>query len=326
MHSGNVVFTDLHPKTSDTQEELITGLTVRPRSINPKYFYDEQGSRLFEAITQLDEYYPSRTETRILADNAAAIAAVCGANCVLVEPGSGNCEKVRHLLDAIAPDVFVPMDISSSFLHEAAQNLGNDFPWLQVHAICADFNMHWQDMPELPGGRRIIFYPGSTIGNLEPDAACAFLVHMGEWMGPDGGAIIGVDLHKSSDRLDAAYNDNQGITAAFNRNILSHVNRLIDAEFDLALFQHHAFYDVEKRRIEMHLISDLDQSVRCNGSVLAFHQGEKIHTEYSYKYSVEDFVALAERAGLIVAQTWLDEEKLFSVHYLQKSPASLRGL
>ena len=164
---------------------------------------------MFEAITQLDEYYPSRTETRILADNAAAIAAVCGANCVLVEPGSGNCEKVRYLLDAIAPDVFVPMDISSSFLHEAAQNLGNDFPWLQVHAICADFNMHWQDMPELPSGRRIIFYPGSTIGNLEPDAACAFLVHMGEWMGPDGGAIIGVDLHKSSDRLDAAYNDNR---------------------------------------------------------------------------------------------------------------------
>jgi len=245
---------------------------------------------------------------------------------VLVEPGSGNCEKVRSLLDAVAPKVFVPMDISSSFLREAAQKLGQDFPWLQVHAVCADFNTHWNDMPELPVGRRIIFYPGSTIGNLEPEAACAFLKHMGEWMGTDGGAIIGVDLHKASDRLDAAYNDAQGITAAFNRNILSHVNRLLDAEFDPELFAHRASYDNEKRRIEMHLVSEKDQAVRCNGSVLEFHGGETIHTEYSYKYSIDDFANLAQRAGLKLAQSWVDEDKLFSVHYLQKDPVSSQGL
>jgi len=326
MHSGNVVFTDLHPKTSDTRQEIVEGLAQQERYINPKYFYDERGSRLFEAITELDEYYPTRTEIGILSQNAAAIAAACGVNCVLVEPGSGNCEKVRSLLDAIAPKVFVPMDISSSFLREAAVQLGSDFPWLQVHAVCADFNTHWHDMPELPAGRRIIFYPGSTIGNLEPDAACAFLAHMGEWMGEDGGAIIGVDLHKASERLDAAYNDAKGITAAFNRNILSHVNRLLDAEFDVELFAHRAFYDSDRRRIEMHLVSEQDQAVRCNGNVLKFHEGETIHTEYSYKYSIDDFARLAQRAGLQLSQSWVDQDELFSVHYLQKSPASQQGL
>jgi dimethylhistidine N-methyltransferase len=325
MLSRNVEFTDLHPRTSDTRQEILTGLEQQPRSINPKYFYDEQGSRLFEAITELDEYYPTRTEIGILSDNAAAIAAACGADSVLVEPGSGNCEKVRYLLDAMKPHTYVPMDISSSFLRQAADQLGSDFPWLQVHAVCADFNTRWQDMPKLPTGRRIIFYPGSTIGNLEPDDACAFLAHLGQWMGDDGGAIVGVDLHKSHARLEAAYNDSQGVTAAFNRNMLSHVNRLLDAQFNVELFRHHAVYNSDRRRIEMHLVSEKDQSVRCNGSVLKFHEGETIHTEYSYKYSVDDFASLAQRAGLTLSQSWLDKDKLFSVHYLQKSPVSPQG-
>lgn len=315
--SENVAFTDLHPSLGDSRSEILAGLYAPRKSINPKFFYDEYGSRLFEAITRLPEYYPTRTEVNILRANAAEIAAACGADCVLIEPGSGNSEKVRYLLTALAPRAYVPMDISADFLQEAAQELGREYPELAIHAVCADFNTDEAAMPALPAAKRVIFYPGSTIGNLVPSAAQAFLLRLRSWMGANGGALIGVDLHKSSAVLNAAYNDKQGITAEFNLNILRHINTLVDAEFETTAFRHHAFYDSEKQRIEMHLVSKLEQSVGCDGDMIDFEPGESIQTEYSYKYTVAGFQALAHSAGLNIQKSWLDDRQLFSVHYLE---------
>jgi dimethylhistidine N-methyltransferase len=313
----NVAFTDLHPSAGDRRSEILEGLRAPRKSINPKYFYDERGSRLFEAITRLPEYYPTRTEARILSDNAAAIASACGPDCLLIEPGSGNCEKVRYLLDAVAPKAYVPIDISADFLQQAARDLAGDYPGLAIHAVCADFSAAWQATPSLPAGRRIIFYPGSTIGNLQPDEAREFLAGLQSWMGSAGGALVGVDLHKSAAVLNAAYNDSEGITAEFNLNILRHINTVVDAEFDPDDFQHRAFYDSDRQRIEMHLVSRRDQSVPCNGATIELARGETIQTEYSYKYTVPGFQELASSAGLTVRQSWLDDRELFSVHYLE---------
>jgi dimethylhistidine N-methyltransferase len=318
---GNVVFTDLHPAPGDSRSEILRGLMASQKTINPKYFYDERGSRLFETITRLPEYYPTRTEAAILRRHAGEIAAVCADDCVLIEPGSGNCEKVRYLLRELNPAVYVPMDISADFLRRAACELGAEYPQLAIHAVCADFNDGWEAMPPLPAGRRVIFYPGSTIGNLEPDQARAFLSRVRSWMGAGGGALIGVDLHKSADILHPAYNDAQGVTADFNLNILHHVNRLADADFDPARFEHRAFYDDERQRIEMHLVSKVAQSVQCNGAAVNFARGETIRTEYSHKYTVAGFAALARGVGLQISRSWLDEAQLFSVNYLEPSPA-----
>jgi dimethylhistidine N-methyltransferase len=315
---GNVHFDNQHPNQGDGELELLHGLRGSPKTINPKYFYDARGSQLFDLITRLPEYYPTRTENGILQRYRAEIARCCGVGCVLIEPGSGNSEKVRFLLESVRPQAYVPLDISADFLLRSAEQLGVEFPWLQIHAVCADFCLHLNLSPDLPRGRRVIFYPGSTIGNLEPQAAVAFLKRMHRWMESDGGAVIGVDLHKSTQILNAAYNDSAGITADFNRNILSHINPLLDAEFDPAAFQHRAFYNTKAQRIEMHLVSEQAQRVRVNGSAIDFVAGESIHTESSYKYTVDSFSRLAEQAGLVVRRSWLDNDALFSVHYLER--------
>jgi dimethylhistidine N-methyltransferase len=194
-----------------------------------------------------------------------------------------------------------------------------EYPWLQIHAICADFGDNWTVSRDLPAGKRVVFYPGSTIGNLDPTAAIAFLTRLCDWIGTDGGALLGVDLHKSTEVLNAAYNDAAGITAEFNLNILDRINRLLPAGFERNKFAHRAFYDADQQRIEMHLQSLCSQTVQCNGETVEFYEGETIHTENSYKYTVEGFAKLAEKAGLEIQTTWLDENKLFSVHYLVPS-------
>ena len=312
----NVSFRNEHPAVGDSREELVAGLRQAQKVINPKYFYDERGSQLFDRITRLPEYYPTRTEIDILTRHRQEISAACETGCLFIEPGSGNCEKVRLLLDDLRPSAYVPVDISADFLQQAAIQLGNEYPWLTIHAVCADFNHSWSFIDDMPAGKRVVFYPGSTIGNLEPENAVIFLKRVRKMIGDGGGALIGVDLHKSSARLNAAYNDEAGITADFNRNVLARVNVLLDAEFDPAWFQHHAFYDSQKQRIEMHLVSERTHTVRCNGSHIEFGEGETIHTENSYKYTLEGFAELAARAGLALDHSWLDDEQLFSVHYL----------
>ena len=313
----NVSFLDEHPAVGDSREELLLGLQQGQKIINPKYFYDHRGSELFDQITRLPEYYPTRTEIEILTRYRKEISAACETGCLFIEPGSGNCEKARLLLDDLRPSAYVPVDISADFLLQAATQLGSEYPWLSVRAVCADFNYSWSFLDDLPEGKRVVFYPGSTIGNLEPKAAVAFLKRVRSVLGNNGGALMGVDLHKSSERLNAAYNDAAGVTAQFNLNVLGRVNELLDAEFDPAAFRHHAFYDSQKQRIEMHLISECAQTVPCNGTPIDFAQGESIHTENSYKYTLEGFAELADSAGLSVEQSWLDDEQLFSVHYLK---------
>jgi dimethylhistidine N-methyltransferase len=312
----NVVFEDQQPDHSESRAELLAGLQLPQKKINPKYFYDARGSELFEQITELQEYYPTRTEMDILNSYADEIAAYCGSDCVLIEPGSGSSEKVRLLLDSIKPAAYVPVDISADFLYESALKLGREFPWLNVHAICADFADQWQARTELPEGRRVVFYPGSTIGNMEPRDAAAFLAKLRQWIGSDGGVVVGVDLHKSEQVLNAAYNDSRGVTARFNLNILNSVNRLADADFCRKNFSHRAFYNRDLKRIEMHLVSKQPQTVKVNGSSIQFDEGETLHTENSYKYSLQDFEALSSTAGFTLQKSWLDANKLFSVHYL----------
>lgn len=313
----NVSFHSEHPEQGDDLEELMHGLQQPQKYINPKYFYDAAGSELFDLITRLPEYYASRTEKTILRTHSAEIAQRCGADCILIEPGSGSSEKVRLLLDQVRPASYVPLDISESFLFDAASQLGREFPWLSVHAVCADFASDWTFIENLASGKRVVFYPGSTLGNLEPEAAQRFLSKLARTIGADGGAIIGVDLHKEERRLNAAYNDAQGITAAFNLNVLDHINPLLNANFDSQYFSHDAFYNQELKRIEMHLVSSRDQVITCNSESIELRRDETIHTENSYKYTVEGFTELAARAGLAVKQTWLDDDQLFSVHYLE---------
>jgi dimethylhistidine N-methyltransferase len=277
----NVIFEDQHPAAGDSRAELLAGLNQSQKKINPKFFYDARGSELFEQITQLQEYYPTRSERSILATNATEIAQYCGDDCVLIEPGSGSSEKVRLLLEAMRPAVYMPLDISSEFLCQSAIKLGREFPWLRIHAICADFSDQWQERTELPAGRRVVFYPGSTIGNLEPQRAHQFLSGLCHLVGDDGGVLIGVDLHKSEQLLTAAYNDEQGVTAEFNLNVLNSVNKLTDAEFRHEDFSHHAFYNEDLRRIEMHLVSKASKTVKINGSSIDFQKGETLHTENS---------------------------------------------
>jgi dimethylhistidine N-methyltransferase len=314
----NVSFRDEHPDPGDGREQIFAGLSATPKRVNPMWFYDQRGSELFDEITRLPEYYPTRTEVALLKRYAAAISACCGADCTLIEPGSGSSEKVRLLLGSLRPRAYVPVDISADFLRQAASALGLEYPWLAVHAVCADFNAGWTFLDDLPAGRRVVFYPGSTLGNLEPEAARSFMRSLAGLVGDDGGVLIGVDRHKDRATLEAAYNDSAGVTAAFNLNLLARFNALLDADFDAARFRHHAFYNERDRRIEMHLVSDGEQTVTTDGRQLHFADGETIHTENSYKYSDDDFTALAHYAGFEVRESWTDEKRLFGVHYLQR--------
>ena len=317
---NNVHFFDAHPEQGDYRREILAGLRTRPRSVNPKWFYDSAGSELFAAITQLPEYYPTRTEVALLERYRGEIGRRCGTGTVFIEPGSGNCEKARLLLEDLAPAAYVPLDISAQFLREAAMQLGDEYPWLPVHAICADFGAFPTFEAQLPRGKRVIFYPGSTIGNLEPQAAVTFLAGLRDVIGSDGGILIGVDLHKDTARLEAAYNDSAGVTARFNLNMLTHINRLLGTDFDTAAFAHRAFYNEDLRRIEMHLVRLREQTVRCAEAEFHFRAQETLHTENSYKYTVDAFAALAGEAGLEQQQSWVDAEQLFSVHYLAANP------
>lgn len=321
--ASKFAFYDFQPSESDCREEILKGLKKPQKTINPKYFYDSNGSALFEKITQLAEYYPTRVERSILEQKKEEIAACCGDLCVLIEPGSGSSEKIRLLLESIKPQAYVPIDIAGEFLYESAECLAEAYPWLDIRAYCDDFATYDGSRYNLPFGRRVVFYPGSTIGNMTPENAVAFLNKIRHWMGVDGGLIIGVDLHKQETALNAAYNDKAGITALFNLNILDHVNSLLGADFHKENYDHLAFYNVGKRRIEMHLKSNRDHYVNISGESIAVIRGETIHTENSYKYTTESFGELAHQAGLQIEKSWLDEDKLFSVHFLTSAPTGI---
>jgi dimethylhistidine N-methyltransferase len=299
-------------------DDVIAGLTARPKHLSPKYFYDEAGSRLFEAITALPEYYPTRCELAILREHAADVAGFFPPGAALIEFGSGSSRKARIVLDA-APNIkaYVPVDISFEMLAQDANELRRDHPGLMVLPFAADFTAPFELPAAVAGMPRTGFFPGSTIGNFEPREAAALLRHVGKMLGPGAALIIAVDLIKDAGVLDAAYNDAAGVTAAFNLNLLSRINRELGADFDLGCFRHRAFYNRDRHRIEMHLVSAIRQTVRVAGRMFEFRAGETIHTENSYKYTVASFAELARESGWSPAAVWTDAGDNFSVHALR---------
>lgn len=301
----------------DLLGELIAGLSGRPRAISPKFFYDARGSELFEAICRLPEYYPTRTETAILKACAPDIARRTAPGSVLIELGSGASEKVRLLLDALRPQAYLGIDISRDFLLGATRRLAQDYPWLSVHAACADFSQPLALSYPPPGVPRLVFFPGSSIGNFTPCESVALLERLHPLVGAGGGFLLGVDLQKDPRVIRAAYNDAHGVTAAFNRNVLHHLRREYGARLDPEGFAHEAVYNEGLGRIEMYLVSRREQEIRLGDRVFPFAAGERLHTEYSYKYTIEGFQALAREAGYRAEAVWTDLRRYFSVHYLR---------
>ena len=315
--SAGYSFHDLNPDTGRFLDDVMAGLSRPQKALPPKYFYDPQGCALFEAICGLPEYYLTRAEIVLMRGQVGDMARHLEPGSVLIEYGSGDGRKTRILIEAIRPVAYVPIDIARAQLGATAAQIVREFPQLKVIAVCADYSRPL-DLPELDGlgPRRIVYFPGSTIGNFTPAEAAAFLAGAREQVGAGGGLLIGVDLKKDAARLDAAYNDTRGVTAAFNLNLLARINRELRADFDLSAFRHRAFYDEAMGRIEMHLESVTAQAVTIGGRVIRFRKGETIHTENSCKYSIREFQELARAAGLAPVECWLDAEQLFSVHYL----------
>ena len=301
------------------REDVLAGLSLPRKSIPPKYFYDAKGSRLFEAICRLKEYYPTRAELQLMRLHMRAIARFAGRGCALIEYGSGAGRKSRLLIEAVRPSAYIPVDISDDALRGAAERLRRRFPWLALHPVHGDFSRPLKIPMAQAKGRRVVYFPGSTIGNLTPAEAHAFLRATRRQVGPRGAMLVGVDLKKDVARLHAAYNDAKGVTAAFNLNLLARINRELGGDFNLRRFRHTAFYDASLGRIEMHLVSVAAQTVRIGRFRFEFAVGESIHTENSYKYSVAEFQALAEEAGFRSAKVWLDANKRFSLHGLAAS-------
>ncbi len=312
------LFHDLHPDTENLRGDVLSGLAQPRKWLPPKYFYDARGSELFEAICALPEYYPTRTELAMMQAGAAEMARVLGPQCLLIEYGAGSGRKTRVLIEALAPVAYMAIDISRTALRHCAGELAAAYPGVRVAAVCADYARPLP-LPTIEGVqplRRVIYFPGSTIGNFTRPEALAFLRHVHAVAGPGGAMLVGVDLKKDPARLHAAYNDAQGVTAAFNLNLLTRINRELNGNFGVGAFEHHAFYDESEGRIEMHLRSLREQQVSVAGQAFHFSAGETIHTENSCKYSVEEFQQLARDAGFTAAHCWTDAEQLFSIHYL----------
>ncbi len=313
---GVVRFYSFLPRAERLSEDVLAGLALPQKSIPPKYFYDEQGCRLFEAICELPEYYLTRTEMAILRGNIAEIAQFVGPEAQLIEFGSGVQAKTRILIQALQTQLYVPVDIALDTLRASSNELALRFPFLNIVGICADHTRPLA-LPEFVGvpiRRKAVFFPGSTVGNFTPAEALVFLRQARKIAGAGGVLLIGVDLKKDKTTLDAAYADPGGVTAQFNLNLLHRINRELEADFQVKRFRHKAFYDPILGRVEMHLESQYSQFVHVAGRRFDFALGETIHTEISCKYSIAEFQELGKRAGFTPEKVWTDPEQLFSVH------------
>lgn len=316
----NIKLYDLHPPLEDFRAEVLAGLTQPQKCISPKFLYDKRGAELFDQICTLEEYYLTRTEMLLLRTHAAELAELIGDG-ALIEFGSGSSQKIRILLDALATPAALPtyvaLDISRQHLQESCVNLVRMYPSLQTIAICTDYTQTLQlpEIPSIQNKHRIGFFPGSSIGNLQPEEAIEFLKNVATLLQPDGGLLIGVDLKKSKTILEPAYDDAKGISAAFALNLLVRINRELGADFDLDHFTYRAFYN-PIGRIEMYIVSLQNQVVHLGQTEIPFKEGETLRTEYSYKYSIAEFQELAQSAGFQSKQVWTDPQQLFSLHYL----------
>lgn len=309
---------DHAPDEAQMRREVLDGLSQSPRRLPSKYLYDARGAELFEQICDVAEYYLTRTETAILKTHGGEMADRIGPRAQIIEPGSGSGEKARLLLECLdEPAGYVPIDISRQQLETVAAALNRAFPALEVQPICADFTAELHiPTPGTPPNRRVVFFPGSTIGNVTPDSSVELLAKMSKVAGPGGAVLVGVDLKKDRRILERAYDDEAGVSAAFALNYLDRLNRELGADFKRDQFAYSAYYNGEVGRIEMSIVSKCDQTVRIGQQHLEFHAGERVLTEYSYKFSTEEFAALAGRAGLSVQRVWTDAGKLFSVQLL----------
>lgn len=305
--------------TSAFARDVIGDLSRAPKRLSPKYFYDSTGSELFEQITLLPEYYPTRTELSILRDQGQAISAMLPEGAALVEFGAGATTKVRLLLAECRLAAYVPVDISGEFLNAQAEALRADYPTLAIHPVTADFTAPFELPAAVRDMPKVGFFPGSTLGNFEPGEACTFLKSARAILGKGARMVIGVDLEKDERTLYDAYNDTAGITARFNLNVLHRINRELGGDFDVGAFIHRAIYNRDRHRIEMHLISKKAFTAEVLGKKFSFRPGESIHTESSYKYSIERFDLLARVSGWKLLESWTDEAGLFSVHALVAS-------
>lgn len=305
----------------DFLNSVLSGLSAPQKRFASKYFYDEAGSRLFDEICGLDEYYVTRTEISVMRANAAEMAAELGAACLLIEYGSGNGAKIRSLLDHLpVPVAYAPVDIAGEHLAAASASIAADYPGVDVLPVHADFTVPFPvPTPTWRPARTVAYFPGSTIGNFTPVEASQLLTQMGVVCGSGGGLLIGVDLQKPQDVLEAAYNDGQGITAAFNLNILARINRELGADFHLNGFVHRAFWNPDDSRIEMHLVSRAFQVVRVGGQRFEVAAEESILTEYSHKYTIAGFTQLVESAGFVLRSRWTDPRNWFGVFYFEIS-------
>jgi dimethylhistidine N-methyltransferase len=307
---------DLKPKVAEFRADVIAGLSSRPKRLLPKYFYDERGSQLFDQICQVEEYYPTRTEMKILDDHADEIDEILEYPSSIIEYGSGSSSKIKKLLLRSSKiRRYVPIDISKNHLHRSALHLRQDFPKLDIMAVCADYTdpAALSQIKLKEENNKYIFFPGSTIGNLEPNEAMELLRNTGSLIGSKGKMILGIDLIKDEERLVAAYNDSQGVTAAFNLNILHRINRELACDFQPGNFEHVALFNREKSRMEMHLRSKVKQDVRIDEAVYSFEKGETIHTESSHKYDLDTFKIFVQEAGMQVQHSFTDANLDFAV-------------
>ncbi|MEO6418409.1 MAG: L-histidine N(alpha)-methyltransferase [Polyangiaceae bacterium] len=316
---GPITLYDYAPTPESFRDEVLRGLARRPKSIPCKFFYDERGSRLFDEICDLDEYYLTRTETAILQASAGEMAALVGPGALLVELGSGSGIKTRLLLDELVePAGYVPVDIAREHLIASAALLCDAYPHLDVLPVCADYTRAMTlPRPQRAHDGVCFFFPGSTIGNMNPTEATSFLSHLRTLAGGPCGVLVGVDLKKDRTVLEPAYNDKRGVTAAFNMNLFTRINREIGGDFDASQFRHRAFFNEAESRVEMHLVSACRQTAHVGPVPVTFDEGETILTEYSHKFSLEHMKAIAEKSGFRVKRVWTDEKALFSVQYFR---------
>jgi dimethylhistidine N-methyltransferase len=309
-----LTFHDYKPGTLSLFDAVVNGLSQENKSIAPKFFYDQRGSKLFDLICNQPEYYPPTVEQDLLLNLAGELVVLTGQDRLLIEPGAGSAAKVRLLLKTLKPSAYVPMDISFIHLKIAVAELVSEFPWLPVHATCVDFT-HSLPVPDIvPEGPRLLFFPGSSIGNFEPSQAGQFLGMVHEAVGKDGMLLIGVDTKKDKAVLNAAYNDEAGVTAEFNLNLLHRLRTELGIKCDPMNFEHRAFYNPDAGRVEMYLVSNQRQTLRLNGHSFDLEPGETVHTENSYKYTPTEFLELASENGFSEVRHWLDDNGLFCIY------------
>ncbi|MGH8557867.1 MAG: L-histidine N(alpha)-methyltransferase [Burkholderiales bacterium] len=309
------------PMQQEFLSDVIDGLSNSPKSLPSKYFYDKTGSLLFERICTLDEYYLTRVELQLLTSIRDELAASIGPEAAIIEPGAGAGIKIQTLLDILeSPVLYAPLDISEDFLLSSVKAVQRRFPSLHILPLIGDFTraMHWPK-PQIVD-RRVVFFPGSTLGNFEPDDAVSFLKNIRALIGGKGALILGVDMVKPVAMLEAAYDDRQGVTQAFNKNLLVRINNELGGNFDPDRFSHKAFFNETANRIEMHLESRVDQEVKIDGHRFKLRKHERIHTENSHKFTLESIHNLTEQAGLNCVRHWLDEDRFFSIHFLESAP------